>query len=786
MANLPSRIGRYEIQELIGTGGMGVLYRAIDPKIANRPVAIKVLRVDDEEMRLRFEREARMIGLLEHPNIVTVYDVGDHDGQPFIAMKFIPGDTLAERIERHPPMPLVERLVLIEQLCDGLAYAHGRGVIHRDIKPLNLMVHEGTGRLIILDFGIARASAHGTGITQIGKLVGTPRFMSPEQLQGNSIDHRSDIFSVGLVLYELLSCRPAFPGQEAPLVAYRVVHESPQSLAEIDPALPTRLTAIVDRAIAKSPAKRYQSLRKMHNDIAGVRQLLGSGEIESTIPVSPIPARPATTTVPDIVPIDPRDIAQRREDALRAHLTSARDALGHRDYKRAVEEAMQAAVFGIEDARVQQLLDQINTLQRAQQIAAWLQSAREHLDRGNLTEVRSLSDRVLETDPGNTDASRLVAAVEQTRTEREQERQIADCVDAARASGIRGDLTHALEHADRALELDPTNPTAAALRQELERARAERDERQARAAARAAVLDRGQVVEIDEAGRDTSDNSHTTFRRPSEWHRQWPVRAIALATMAAATGMFVANRFGVDQTDPRPPVDVVDAVPMVDVADAVQTDGMADPVHTVDVVDAVQADGVVDTAPEGDTEQLTDTEADGTPRTSPDRPDVSAALQRAQAVLESRRFDEAASAFQSVLARDPSSQAARDGLVEANAGAHLAQVNQLLGRAEAAFALGDLTTTRATYEAVLTVAPDDERARAGLDAVGTAEALMRGEPTDDIAERIAAARRAFEDGDLATARDEYGKVLAADPDNTPARTGLEAVREAEAIINRPE
>ena len=395
MANLPSRIGRYEIQELIGTGGMGVLYRAIDPKIANRPVAIKVLRVDDEEMRLRFEREARMIGLLEHPNIVTVYDVGDHDGQPFIAMKFIPGDTLAERIERHPPMPLVERLVLIEQLCDGLAYAHGRGVIHRDIKPVNVMVHEGTGRLMILDFGIARASAQGTGITQIGKLVGTPRFMSPEQLQGNSIDHRSDIFSVGLVLYELLSCRPAFPGQEAPLVAYRVVHESPQSLAEIDPALPTRLTAIVDRAIAKSPAKRYQSLRKMHNDIAGVRQLLGSGEIESTIPVSPIPARPATTTV------------------------------------------------------------------------------------------------------------------------------------------------------------------------------------------------------------------------------------IALATVAAATGLFVANRFGVDQTDPRPPVDAVDAVPTVDVVDAdppvdvvdeVPTDSVADAVPADGVANPVPADDVVDTAPEGDTEQLTDAEADGAPR----------------------------------------------------------------------------------------------------------------------------------------------------------------------------
>ena len=201
MANMLSKIGRYEIKELIGQGGMGILYRAIDPKIADRPVAIKVLRVDDGEMRLRFEREARMIGLLEHPNIVTVYDVGDHEGQPFIAMKFIPGDTLADLIGRHAPLPLGERIELIEQLCDGVAYAHERGVIHRDLKPANLMVHEATRRLVILDFGIARAAVPDTGITQFGVMVGTPRFMAPEQLQGGPVDHRSDIFAVGLVLY---------------------------------------------------------------------------------------------------------------------------------------------------------------------------------------------------------------------------------------------------------------------------------------------------------------------------------------------------------------------------------------------------------------------------------------------------------------------------------------------------------------------------------------------------------------------------------------------------------
>ena len=203
-------IGRYQILDKIGEGGMGSLFLARDPAI-DRLVAIKLLRhgLDTEPLRERFAREARAAGRLRHPHIVTIFDVGEHDGDPFIAMEFLAGETLAELIRDGARLSLSRRLKLLEELCDGLGYAHRAGLVHRDIKPANLMV-DADGVLKILDFGIVRVSD--SGMTQAGVLVGTVNYMSPEQVVGSTVDHRSDIFAVGLVAYELISGRQAFPG----------------------------------------------------------------------------------------------------------------------------------------------------------------------------------------------------------------------------------------------------------------------------------------------------------------------------------------------------------------------------------------------------------------------------------------------------------------------------------------------------------------------------------------------------------------------------------------------
>jgi serine/threonine protein kinase len=202
---LPKRIDRYEIVERLGRGGMGVVYLATDPALG-RTVAIKMLTEDNEELRERFAREARSAAALKHNNIVTIYDVGEDQGRPFIAMEYLEGENLAEVIRRRAQVPLRQKLDWILELCAGLGYAHRTHIVHRDIKPANLLITT-EGALKILDFGIARVTADATadGLTRMGMLMGSPHYMSPEQAEGQPVDERSDIFAVGLVMYELLS-----------------------------------------------------------------------------------------------------------------------------------------------------------------------------------------------------------------------------------------------------------------------------------------------------------------------------------------------------------------------------------------------------------------------------------------------------------------------------------------------------------------------------------------------------------------------------------------------------
>jgi TonB family protein len=265
----PDFIGRYQILEKIGEGGMGSLYLARDPAI-DRLVAIKLLRrgLDTAPLRERFAREARAAGRLRHQNIVTIFDVGEHGGDPFIAMEFLAGETLAELIRDGARLSLSRRLKLIEEACDGLAYAHRAGLVHRDVKPANLMV-DADGVLKILDFGIVRVDD--SGITQAGVLVGTINYMSPEQVMGGTVDHRSDIFAVGLVAYELLSGRQAFPGTMKDGLLNRILNVTVTPLSQLVAGLDSEVVTIVELALKKDPADRYQDLVRMRNELAKAR-----------------------------------------------------------------------------------------------------------------------------------------------------------------------------------------------------------------------------------------------------------------------------------------------------------------------------------------------------------------------------------------------------------------------------------------------------------------------------------------------------------------------------------
>ena len=247
---------------------MGTVYRAYDPHI-DRTIAIKVLLVDDDPgLRERFQQEVRAAGTLSHQHIVAVHDFGNVDGRPYIVMEYVDGRTLSDVLRDRSTLTLADKLRLMQQLCAALDYAHARGVVHRDIKPANLMIDQ-RGDLKVVDFGIAKL---GDGqLTRTGNVLGTLTYMSPEQIEGRSVDRRSDIFAVGVVLYELLSSRHAFQGDTPSTIIRAIIHDQPVALTELMPNLDPELDRIVRKALQKDPAQRYQTLAQMAADLARVR-----------------------------------------------------------------------------------------------------------------------------------------------------------------------------------------------------------------------------------------------------------------------------------------------------------------------------------------------------------------------------------------------------------------------------------------------------------------------------------------------------------------------------------
>lgn len=250
-------IGRYEVLDEIGQGAMGTVHRARDPLI-ERTVAIKVvpiaqLQQEGADAESRFLREAQSAGRLSHPNIVTIYDVGEADGLAYIAMEYLPGVTLRDIMNRGP-LPLDLALDTAAQMASALAFAHEHGVIHRDIKPANVVVTGRHGRVKLTDFGIAHLA--NSDRTQTGQMLGSPRYMSPEQAMGREIDGRADIFSLGAVLYEMITGQYAFDGESLAGIVYRVINDTPPPAEQLRPGLPAWLNELLACMLDKQPENR--------------------------------------------------------------------------------------------------------------------------------------------------------------------------------------------------------------------------------------------------------------------------------------------------------------------------------------------------------------------------------------------------------------------------------------------------------------------------------------------------------------------------------------------------
>jgi serine/threonine-protein kinase len=291
MDDVPALIGRYRVESVIGRGAMGVIYRAHDPEI-DRNVAIKLVRADllygddRSDYIARFRREAQAAGRCLHPNIVTIYDFALHEGNPFIAMEFVAGRNLNE-VRAGASLPTDDAIAITLQVLDGLAAAHRVGVVHRDVKPANILLVD--ERFVkVTDFGISRIN--NSDLTLDGTVVGTPSYMSPEQCRGQAVDARSDIFSLGVVLFELLCGKRPFSGPSATAVMQRLLSDEAADISAVDPAIDPALRAIIHRALAKAPAARYASADDMAAALRALR-LPPGGAVDPTIVMTQNSAR---------------------------------------------------------------------------------------------------------------------------------------------------------------------------------------------------------------------------------------------------------------------------------------------------------------------------------------------------------------------------------------------------------------------------------------------------------------------------------------------------------------
>ncbi|MDR3676128.1 MAG: serine/threonine protein kinase [Acidobacteriota bacterium] len=301
MAEALTKAGRYQIVGELGRGSMGVVYQGFDP-IIGRTVAIKTMLPEGlspqefQEYKARFQREAMAAGILAHPNIITVYDFGEDNGVLYLAMEYLEGKSLEKIVQEQTILPIETILPIYDQVCSALDNAHRNKIVHRDVKPANIMILQ-NGLVKVTDFGIAKMMS--MGMTQAGQILGTPNYMSPEQVKGRQIDGRSDIFSLGVILYELVTGEKPFGGQNITTVIYKIINENPIPPRELDASIHAGLSHVINKALAKNVDERYQTCQELAEDLRNYKNLGGSAVGHGTVLMnaSPGPAGAAGTVL---------------------------------------------------------------------------------------------------------------------------------------------------------------------------------------------------------------------------------------------------------------------------------------------------------------------------------------------------------------------------------------------------------------------------------------------------------------------------------------------------------
>ena len=434
------KLGKYELLGELGRGAMGVVYRARDPMI-NRLVALKTITIgvaDDPALLQRFYREAQSAGGLQHPNIVTIYDMGEAGNLPYIAMELVEGENLEQVIARRPNLPITLKLVYAMQACRAFDYAHKRGIVHRDIKPGNVMLGK-DGAVKVVDFGIARVLE--ASRTQTGMLIGTFAYMSPEQYHGEHADERSDIWSLGVLLYELLCYERPFKGATPASLMHSICQENPSPLREFLADCPEELEAIVARVLQKIPNERYQSMEDL------------------LLELDPVCKRLQVQFVADL-------IQQSRELLEQGEFAQGRDLLRQ---ALEVESGNQQARRLLEKANAE-----LKRLQNRPNVQQFIDRGRALLEEGKFEEAKGAAESALQLDSTFAPAQELRIAAQH---EIERARMRAETLEAAKQRLAEGMPEEAEMFLAKVLQVEPANEQALALQKQVDTEKAERKKR---------------------------------------------------------------------------------------------------------------------------------------------------------------------------------------------------------------------------------------------------------------------------------------------------------------------
>ena len=471
------RIGKYEVIDLLGRGGMGLVYRAFDRQL-NREVAIKTVTegfTRDQEMLQRFYREAAKTGALKHPNIVIVYDLGEQDGFPYIVMEYLSGEPLDRLIQSGKPQPVAFKLSIIEQVCYALGYAHRNDVIHRDVKPANVIV-QSDGVVKLLDFGIARQEKTDGHLTRTGHVIGTLQYMAPERLQNATFDGRSDIFSVGVMLFQLLTGQLPFSGDYS--IVQKILSDKHPPLSQFLEKYPSALDGIVDRAMAKNPEDRYSTADEMAAEILSVAHDLKKDQVAEWIQrAERLVQEQQYTTARDVLlqllKVDSQHTGARqliaqvqfnltlrqRAEQIRQLRAQAEHAASDKRYEEAIEHLQQACGLDPTSTELSELLEAMRQKKRRRELVdGYLREADVARDRGDLDSAEAVIAKALEVDREDSRVRAAHVALGRLVEEAARQAKAKKLLENARKEIGARHFTAAIEVLAEVEQVDPSNP----------------------------------------------------------------------------------------------------------------------------------------------------------------------------------------------------------------------------------------------------------------------------------------------------------------------------------------